>query len=159
MFQVSVPSMLIATCAHRRTDTGVRNYCGIDFPDGLLKNQKLAENVVTPTTKADYGDAPMAPADMVKEKYITQEDYDYCAKAALAIFKLGQEEAAKRGLILVDTKYEFGRASDGKIYLIDEVRSWPNLRVLCDALQQCPAADADKGSSHPTGTATGPHTR
>eukprot|EP00286_Rhodomonas_abbreviata_P024734 CAMPEP_0181300540 /NCGR_PEP_ID=MMETSP1101-20121128/6944_1 /TAXON_ID=46948 /ORGANISM="Rhodomonas abbreviata, Strain Caron Lab Isolate" /LENGTH=354 /DNA_ID=CAMNT_0023405783 /DNA_START=25 /DNA_END=1089 /DNA_ORIENTATION=- len=102
---------------------GVRTYCGIDFPDGLKKNQKLEKNVVTPTTKAEYGDAPMAPADMIKENYISQADYDYCAEKALAVFKLGQEEAAKKGLILVDTKYEFGKTSDGQILLIDEVHT------------------------------------
>ena len=100
---------------------GVRNYCGIDFPDGMVKNQKLEKNVVTPTTKADYGDAPMSPADLIKEKYISEEDYNHCAQKALEVFALGQKEAAARGLILVDTKYEFGKTADGKILLIDEV--------------------------------------
>jgi phosphoribosylaminoimidazole-succinocarboxamide synthase len=100
---------------------GARTYCGISFPDGMKKNEKLAENVVTPTTKAEHGDAPMSPEDLVKNKYITKEDYDYCAEKALAVFKCGQEEAGKRGLILVDTKFEFGKDANGKIYLIDEV--------------------------------------
>ncbi len=103
--------------------TGVRNYCGIDFPDGLKKNQKLEKNVVTPTTKADYGDAPMSPADLVSKDYISQKDYDFCAEKALAVFALGQQECTKRGLILVDTKYEFGKTADGEILLIDEVHT------------------------------------
>mmetsp|Transcript_26923 Transcript_26923/g.52484 ORF Transcript_26923/g.52484 Transcript_26923/m.52484 type:complete len:358 (+) Transcript_26923:78-1151(+) len=100
---------------------GSRNYCGIQFPDGLVKNQKLEQNVVTPTTKAEHGDAPMSPEDLVKNDYISKEDYDYCAEKALAVFKCGQEESAKRGLILVDTKFEFGKDESGKIFLIDEV--------------------------------------
>ena len=79
--------------------------------------------MVTPTTKADYGDAPMSPADLVSKNYISQKDYDFCAEKALAVFALGQAECAKRGLILVDTKYEFGKLPDGEILLIDEVHT------------------------------------
>jgi phosphoribosylaminoimidazole-succinocarboxamide synthase len=102
---------------------GVRNYCGIDFPDGLVKNQRLARNVLTPTTKDDAGDRPISPADVVKEGLMTQHEWDTCAKAALLLFEFGQTVADEHGLVLVDTKYEFGRDENGIIRVIDEVHT------------------------------------
>ncbi|KAJ1459626.1 hypothetical protein M885DRAFT_459456 [Pelagophyceae sp. CCMP2097] len=107
---------------------GERNYCGLDFPDGLVKNQKLDKPVCTPTTKDATHDAPIAPDDIVASGRMTREEWDYCAAKALAIFERGAALSAQRGLVLVDTKYEFGRVcladgSLGDIVLIDEVHT------------------------------------
>jgi phosphoribosylaminoimidazole-succinocarboxamide synthase len=103
---------------------GVRNYCGHFLPEGMIKNQKLENNLLTPTTKEADHDRPISAADIIKEKWMTQEDWDVCAKAAKAIFELGQTIAAKHGMILVDTKYEFGKdVETGEILLIDEVHT------------------------------------
>eukprot|EP00977_Amphora_coffeiformis_P012823 scaffold3240_cov187-Amphora_coffeaeformis.AAC.18 len=103
---------------------GVRNYCGHALPDGMTKNQKLASNLLTPTTKEEEHDRPISLADIIAEKWMTQKDLDVCGKAALEVFALGQKIAAERGLILVDTKYEFGRDEEtGEILLIDEVHT------------------------------------
>jgi len=102
---------------------GSRNYCGLNLPEGLIKNQKLDANVLTPTTKDDAGDVPISPADIVSLGLMSQADADTCTNAALALFARGQALAAERGLILVDTKYEFGRDSDGTIRLIDEIHT------------------------------------
>lgn len=112
-----------STSLWKNYNSGVRNYCGIDFPEGLVKNQKLAQNVLTPTTKEDSGDRPIAPVDVVKEGLMSQADWDVCATAAMKLFEFGQQVASDHGLILVDTKYEFGRAADGTICLIDEVHT------------------------------------
>lgn len=112
-----------ATSLWKNYSNGVRTYCGIEFPDGLQKNQKLDQNVLTPTTKAVEGDELIAPKDVVSRGLMTQEDWDVCATAAMDLFEYGQRVAAERGLILVDTKYEFGRASDGTICLIDEIHT------------------------------------
>lgn len=102
---------------------GERNYCGNDFPDGLVKNQRLPTNVVTPTTKAADHDEPISPAEIVKRGLMTQAQWDAVSAAALALFARGQTVAASRGLLLVDTKYEFGVAPDGRILLIDEIHT------------------------------------
>ncbi|CDF36166.1 fusion protein of phosphoribosylaminoimidazole carboxylase and phosphoribosylaminoimidazole-succinocarboxamide synthase, chloroplast or mitochondrial precursor [Chondrus crispus] len=111
------------TSLWKNYSNGVRNYCGIDFPEGLAKNQKLDANVLTPTTKEDAGDRPIAPKDVVAEGLMSQADWDTCAKAAMSLFEYGQKVAGDNGLILVDTKYEFGRDDDGTIRLIDEVHT------------------------------------
>ena len=100
---------------------GERNYCGLDFPEGLVKNQKLAENVCTPTTKDAVHDEPISGENIVSSGRMTQAQWDECRNKALAIFACGQEIAASRGLVLVDTKFEFGLAADGTCVLIDEV--------------------------------------
>jgi phosphoribosylaminoimidazole-succinocarboxamide synthase len=113
-----------ATSIWKNYQDGVRNYCGHPLPDGMLKNQKLAENILTPTTKEEDHDRPIALADIVSEKWMTQEDLDVCAAAAAKVFALGQSVAGEHGLILVDTKYEFGRDEEtGEILLIDEVHT------------------------------------
>ena len=113
-----------STSIWKNYQDGVRNYCGHALPDGMKKNQKLGKNLLTPTTKEEDHDRPISAADIVAEKWMTQGDLDACAEAALQVFALGQQLAAERGLILVDTKYEFGRdLKTGEILLIDEVHT------------------------------------
>jgi len=102
---------------------GGRNYCGNALADGMVKNQKLPENIVTPTTKEKEHDRPISLEDIVSEGWMKQADLDYCVKKTLEVFEYAQGVAAKRGLILVDTKYEFGRDVDGTIRLIDEINT------------------------------------
>ena len=102
---------------------GDREYCGNTLPEGLIKNQKLNENMLTPTTKEEHHDRPISPNDIVSEKWMTQEDWDYCSQKALELFSFGQKKAAEHGMILVDTKYEMGRDTDGNIVLIDEIHT------------------------------------
>lgn len=113
-----------STSIWKNYQDGVRNYCGHKLPEGMSKNQKLPQNLLTPTTKEEEHDRPISPADIVAENWMTQEDLDVCGKAALEIFALGQEIASQHGLILVDTKYEFGKDLEtGEIRLIDEVHT------------------------------------
>jgi phosphoribosylaminoimidazole-succinocarboxamide synthase len=102
---------------------GERNYCGNDFPDGMKKNDRLAANVITPTTKTETHDEPIAPAEIINQGLMTAEDWNTASQAALKLFNFGQQEAAKRGLLLVDTKYELGKDADGNILLIDEIHT------------------------------------
>lgn len=102
---------------------GGRNYCGNALSDGMVKNQKLPKNIVTPTTKEKEHDRPISLEDIVKEGWMKQEDLDYCVSKTLEVFAYAQEVAATRGLILVDTKYEFGRDAEGTIRLIDEINT------------------------------------
>ena len=111
-----------STSAWVNYEKGVRDFCGNPLPEGMKKNEKFAEPIVTPTTK-DKEDKNISPAEIVNEKWMTQEDWDYVSAKALELFKFGQIEALKRGLILVDTKYEFGRDADGNILLIDEIHT------------------------------------
>jgi len=106
---------------------GVREYCGIIFPDGLKKNQKLDCAIVTPTTKGDV-DIPISKDDLIKRGYIDLDDCNFIFEKALELFKYGQELADKAGLILVDTKYEFGKDKNGKILLIDELHTCDSSR-------------------------------
>ena len=104
-------------------ENGTREMYGITFPDGLAKNQKLPETILTPTTKAAQGehDAPITPADIVKQGLLTQDRWDELARLSLAVFARGRELAAKQGLILVDTKFEFGLDENGDVCLADEI--------------------------------------
>tara|TARA_B100001769_G_scaffold112908_1_gene87938 strand:+ start:3410 stop:4393 length:984 start_codon:yes stop_codon:yes gene_type:complete len=104
-------------------NNGSRDYCGNALEEGLVKNQKLDANMLTPTTKEVDHDRPISPGDIVKEGWMNQEDWDYCSGKALELFSFGQEKAAANGMILVDTKYEMGRDSDGNIVLIDEIHT------------------------------------
>lgn len=113
-----------STSIWKNYQNGVRNYCGHQLPEGMTKNQKLAENILTPTTKEEEHDRPISAKEIVDEKWMTEADWAVCAKAAMEIFARGQQIAAERGLILVDTKYEFGRDIEtGEILLIDEVHT------------------------------------
>lgn len=102
---------------------GARDYCGLSFADGLRKNQRLDQPVLTPTTKETAHDRPISPAEIVSEGWLTQAEWDEASAAALKLFQFGMVTAAKHGLILVDTKYEFGRDADGRIVLIDEIHT------------------------------------
>jgi len=102
---------------------GSRSYCGNDLPDGLVKNDKLEKNIVTPTTKSEVGDVPITPEEIVAQGLMTQEEWDKASAKALALFNFGQEVALRNGLLLVDTKYEFGMDDQGKILLIDEIHT------------------------------------
>ncbi|TCN68421.1 phosphoribosylaminoimidazolesuccinocarboxamide synthase [Acetobacteroides hydrogenigenes] len=110
--------------AWRDYKAGNRILCGIELPEGMVENQKFAEPLVTPTTKAELGehDANISREEIIAQGLVSKEDYEQLEKFAIAIFKRGSEIAAQRGLILVDTKYEFGK-KDGQIYLIDEVHT------------------------------------
>lgn len=105
--------------------SGKREMYGITFPEGLRENQKLPETIITPTSKAfDAGhDEPLSAAEIVEQKLLTQEQWDKVSAYALKLFARGREIAAKRGLILVDTKYEFGFDQQGNIILADEIHT------------------------------------
>lgn len=102
---------------------GQRDFGNFVLPDGLKKNQKMDEPVFTPTTKSDEHDRPITPAEIVSEGILTKEMTDELERVAKAVFKRGQEIALSKGLILVDTKYEFGMDENGKLTLIDEVHT------------------------------------
>ena len=102
---------------------GDREYCGNVLPEGLIKNQKLSTNMLTPTTKEEHHDRPITPAEIVNENWMTKEDWEYCSNKALELFSFGQKKALEHGLILVDTKYEMGRDNTGTIVLIDEIHT------------------------------------
>ena len=86
-------------------NNGDREYCGNILPEGLVKNEKLQENMLTPTTKEKDHDRPIAPKEIVSEGWMTQEDWDYCSRKALELFSFGQRKAEENGMILVSTKY------------------------------------------------------
>ena len=104
-------------------NNGDREYCGNTLPEGLVKNQKLKANMLTPTTKEEHHDRPIAPDEIVSEGWMTKKDWDYCSYKAQELFSFGQKKAAENGMILVDTKYEMGRDADGTIRLIDEIHT------------------------------------
>jgi phosphoribosylaminoimidazole-succinocarboxamide synthase len=106
-------------------DRGERVMYGVTFPEGLVKNQKLPETILTPTTKGAVGehDRPITPAEIVEQNLLTQAQWDELAELSVAVFARGREFAAKNGLILVDTKYEFGVDADGRITLADEIHT------------------------------------
>ena len=108
-----------------RYSMGERNIYGYDFPEGLKKNQALLEPIITPTTKGgETGhDERLTCAEVTEKGLLNEKTWNQVQSAALAIFKRGQEVANKAGLILVDTKYEFGIAPDGSVMLIDEIHT------------------------------------
>lgn len=103
-------------------DQGARTYCGHTFPDGLVRHQALDRPIVTPTTKGSV-DVPMSGEELVDRGYLTETQWRFVSEAAMKLFEHGQREAAKHGLILVDTKYEFGVDDRGDIRLMDEVHT------------------------------------
>jgi phosphoribosylaminoimidazole-succinocarboxamide synthase len=120
---------------------GVRNYCGHALPEGMKKNEPLPKNIVTPTTKETTHDRPITPVEIVSEGWLTAEQWEFTSAKALELFAFGQKIAAERGLILVDTKYEFGMASDGEILLIDEIHTPDSSRYwLADSYEERLAA-------------------
>jgi len=108
----------------RTYKSGKREICGIPLPEGMREHQKFDEPLITPTTKAEQGlhDEDITPKEIVEKGLVSEEEYTLIEKYSLEIFKRGSEIATKNKLILVDTKYEFGK-KDGKIYLIDEVHT------------------------------------
>lgn len=103
---------------------GARAICGVPLPDGMKEHQRFAHPIVTPTTKAEIGshDENISREEIIAQGLVSEADYEQLEKYALALFARGSEMAAERGLILVDTKYEFGKR-DGEIYLIDEIHT------------------------------------
>ena len=116
-----------ATSLWTHYNNGSRNYCGIEFPDGLKKNQKLDEIVITPTTKGET-DHPISKEEIIAQNYMAASCWSFIEKKALELFKFGQQVADKAGFILVDTKYEFGQTREGQIILIDEVHTCDSSR-------------------------------
>ena len=108
----------------RAYKSGVREICGVKLPEGMKENQKFPEPIITPTTKAELGlhDEDISKEEILAKGLATPEEYATLEKYALALFKRGTEIAEKRGLILVDTKYEFG-TYNGEIYLMDEIHT------------------------------------
>ena len=104
-------------------EEGNREYCGIQFPDGMVKNQKLPKPIITPTTKEEEHDRAISPAEIVTEGWMEKDHWEYASKKALDLFVRGQEISSKHGLILVDTKYEMGFDEKGEITLIDEIHT------------------------------------
>ena len=104
-------------------NNGDREYCGNVLPEGLKKNQKLETNMLTPTTKEEHHDRPIAPNEIINEGWMTKEDWSKCSQKALELFTFGQKKATDNGMILVDTKYEMGRDKAGNIVLIDEIHT------------------------------------
>ena len=109
--------------AWREYKGGARTLCGLSLPEGLKEDQKFATPLITPTTKADEGhDENISKEEIIAQGLVSREEYEQLEKYTFALFQRGTEIAAQKGLILVDTKYEFGK-KDGKIYLIDEIHT------------------------------------
>jgi len=110
--------------AWRTYKSGIREICGVKIPDGMRENQRFPTPIITPTTKAELGrhDEDISKEEILKQGLVSKEEYDLLEKYTMALFLRGTEIAAERGLILVDTKYEFGNR-EGKIYLIDEIHT------------------------------------
>ncbi len=109
--------------AWREYSAGKRSLCGVPLPEGMVENQKFEKPMITPTTKEDVGhDEDISREDIIKHGLVSEEDYVMLEKYTYELFQRGTEMAAEKGLILVDTKYEFGK-KDGKIYLIDEIHT------------------------------------
>lgn len=111
--------------AAREYAAGKRQICGVTMAEGLKENDKFPEPIITPTTKADNGshDEDISREDILAKGIVSEEDYLVLEKYTRALFQRGTEIAASRGLILVDTKYEFGKTKDGVIVLIDEIHT------------------------------------
>ncbi|NLN73698.1 MAG: phosphoribosylaminoimidazolesuccinocarboxamide synthase [Bacteroidales bacterium] len=109
--------------AWRAYKNGSRQICGVEIPDGMVENQAFEKPIITPTTKEDEGhDEDISREEIIEQGIISKEDYELLEKYTYELFERGSKIAAERGLILVDTKYEFGKR-DGKIYLIDEIHT------------------------------------
>jgi len=114
---------ILTGSAWREYKNGCRELCGVRLPDGMKENERFPEPIITPTTKADEGhDLNISRDEIIRQGLVSADDYAVMEDYTRRIFVRGQEIAAKRGLILVDTKYEFGKR-DGKVYLIDEIHT------------------------------------
>ena len=109
--------------AWRDYQAGCREICGVKIPDGMRENERFPEPIITPTTKADAGhDENISREEIIAQGIVSKEDYETMERYTRALFQRGSEIAAEKGLILVDTKYEFGKR-DGKVILIDEIHT------------------------------------
>ena len=109
--------------AWRAYEAGERTLCGVALPEGMKENQKFPTPIITPTTKADEGhDENISKEEIIAQGLVSKEDYELMEQYTYKLFDIGTKIAAEKGLILVDTKYEFGKR-DGKVYLIDEVHT------------------------------------
>ncbi|MDO4959890.1 MAG: phosphoribosylaminoimidazolesuccinocarboxamide synthase [Prevotellaceae bacterium] len=114
---------ILTGSAWRDYKNGCREICGVKLPEGMKENQRFPEPIITPTTKADEGhDLNISKEEIIAQGIVSAEDYAVMEDYTRKLFARGQEIAAKQGLILVDTKYEFGKR-DGKVYLIDEIHT------------------------------------
>ncbi len=111
------------TAIWTRYSKGLRDFGGVVLPDGMRKNQRLPQPIFDPTTKEESHDRTLTPAELVAEGFITADMFERVKRTALALFGRGQEIAARNGLILVDTKYEFGLGDAGELVLIDEIHT------------------------------------
>ncbi|MDT0556665.1 phosphoribosylaminoimidazolesuccinocarboxamide synthase [Patiriisocius hiemis] len=111
--------------AAREYKAGKRILCGVAMPDGMKENDKFPTSIITPATKAEKGDhdEDISKEDILNRNIVSEEDYKLLEEYTYKLFQRGTELAAKQGLILVDTKYEFGKTKDGKIVLIDEIHT------------------------------------
>ncbi|NNL02363.1 MAG: phosphoribosylaminoimidazolesuccinocarboxamide synthase, partial [Eudoraea sp.] len=111
--------------AAREYKAGKRILCGVPMPDGMIENDRFSEPIITPATKAEEGDhdEDISKEDIIKRGIVSAEDYEILENYTKALFQRGAEIAKKRGLLLVDTKYEFGKNKAGKILLIDEIHT------------------------------------
>lgn len=109
--------------AWREYQAGCRELCGVKLPEGMRENEKFPEPIITPTTKAEAGhDENISREEIIAQGIVSEEDYTTMERYTRALFERGSKMAAEKGLILVDTKYEFGKR-DGKVYLIDEIHT------------------------------------
>ncbi|MBR4963108.1 MAG: phosphoribosylaminoimidazolesuccinocarboxamide synthase [Muribaculaceae bacterium] len=109
--------------AWREYAAGCREICGVKLPEGMRENEKFPTPIITPTTKADEGhDENISKEEIIAQGIVSKEDYELMEKYTYALFERGTQIAKEKGLILVDTKYEFGKR-DGKVYLIDEIHT------------------------------------
>lgn len=125
--------------AAREYKAGKRILCGVEMPDGMKENDKFPEPIITPATKAEKGDhdEDISKEDILKRNIVSKNDYEVLEKYTQALFQRGSEIAAARGLILVDTKYEFGKTKEGKIVLIDEIHTPDSSRYFyADSYQE-----------------------
>ncbi|MDB4989073.1 MAG: Phosphoribosylaminoimidazole-succinocarboxamide synthase [Myxococcaceae bacterium] len=130
-------------------EKGARVFCGHRLPDGLKKHQKLDQPILTPSTKAEHGDHDVSVSreEIIASGAVTARDFDAAAEYAHALFKHGQQVCAERGLILVDTKYEFGRNKKGEIIVIDEIHTADSSRFwLSESYQAAFDAGSDPKS-------------
>ena len=125
--------------AWRAYKSGVREICGVKLPEGMRENEKFPTPIITPTTKAEMGlhDEDISKEEIIRQGLISEEDYKQIEEITYKLFQRGSEIAAKHGLILVDTKYEFGKIGD-QIYLMDEIHTPDSSRYfIADQYEEC----------------------
>ena len=133
--------------AWREYRSGKREICGVPMPDGMKENDKFPEPIITPTTKADVGhDEDISRESIIKTELVSETDYDFLEQKTRELFDKGTQFAKEKGLILVDTKYEFGKTKTGNIVLIDEIHTPDSSRYfyLNDYLKRQSTGEAQK---------------